>query len=1190
MASVGDVITLVQIAYKATKHIQDILHASQDISELQERLKTLIEVLESLDRRYNDLNDDYRKNLDGINGRLKRTIKDLQTKLDVKRKSWRFYKLRFFWPLKKRDLDDILKKIDGLRGDLQLVLTNSAKEGIDRIQAAGEETKELQRRADERKRMDQVIEKLRSELQDELSTIPQRVEGIVKGSGEWIFREHTFMQWEDSEDGILWVNGLQGSGKTGLMTSYGKILKEKAGNPPEYQVARVFCDHKTLTELSNHFEIIMSLWGQIFDSVDFKMDLKTLKDLEKKLGRGRSRIRSLSLEEERDLKIGVFRQTMTQVGKTILILDGLDEVPEKLQRVLIEDLKTIQKCNKYCRVIVTSRPYKEIGSLFEGDPQFRLKARKMDIKLYIGDRISKEGQGPLKRPEMIEYVTNSLTERSKGIFLMAKLCMDEIVKAATEYECGEMMKELPQSLNDAYFRGLQRLAGTYPTSPNHNPQLPCQAIQALFWVVFAKTPLTEQQLRHALAVGEGDIDYDSKKEFDVDVDDLCGKLLEVKPGSMQVRVAHKSIADYLKMDATRERWFPTIREHIHITLMRFLLFPCMTEGSSSKNVFEKWYGLVVYAINNCGKGLNRILEPKTPLWEITERFLKTHFDSWNTFIKNETINMMSRQSKYWPMSPEALTSGSISNLHLVVTFDLPAFVPIIVDFESLHPRDDHVLMTPLGLAIAQDRFELVKALLERKVPVNVNQEHGKALRPPLYDAVYHRNENMTRLLLASGADMTLRRIDNDQSPLDLAYSIGRGMIASVLAEFISSQASSAKPQELQFLVRGAFLSELKLVIDKGIFIDHPCENGKRLLDYANELGNQSIIDLLILNNATPLLAPQAIETDSSLSPSRYIEPQGSGSPITEEKTWGLENSMIIKSSKGVPNHEVESVTGLEHDLDDIETSSENFSIYLSSEPESVTGLEHDLDGIETNSENFSIYLGSEPESSAGTDWAEEDRLERHPSSETEADIESRTGNVPTEEIGNSRQSSLERSQTKDESGDEFGSNAVIGTQTTVDESIADTEQNVGEDECLHDESALLLEILVDDRLQLPVQRIVFESLSRDQGWSSHSNEGTYLGSSRSWIDVCTQNQDKRSQSFSIQHNVHASKEFRLHTNVWDFQEMKKSSPARAQFIENISAGDKLQVFAHAQGGVGWRNYVAFIRARVYGMETKEDET
>jgi molybdopterin converting factor small subunit len=149
MASVGDVITLVQIAYKATKHIQDILHASQDISELQERLKTLIEVLESLDRRYNDLNDDYRKNLDGINGRLKRTIKDLQTKLDVKRKSWRFYKLRFFWPLKKRDLDDILKKIDGLRGDLQLVLTNSAKEGIDRIQAAGEETKELQRRADE---------------------------------------------------------------------------------------------------------------------------------------------------------------------------------------------------------------------------------------------------------------------------------------------------------------------------------------------------------------------------------------------------------------------------------------------------------------------------------------------------------------------------------------------------------------------------------------------------------------------------------------------------------------------------------------------------------------------------------------------------------------------------------------------------------------------------------------------------------------------------------------------------------------------------------------------------------------------------------------------------------------------------------------------------------------------------------
>lgn len=103
----------------------------------------------------------------------------------------------------------------------------------------------------------------------------------------------------------------------------------------------------------------------------------------------------------------------------------------------------------------------------------------------------------------------------------------------------------------------------YPKS--RSKDVPCHAIQALFWVAFAKSPMTDRELKQGLAVDEGDSDYLKSKDIVKGFNTLCGELIIVDP-------------------------------------------------------------LVTYVLNNWGEGPQEILKPNTTLSKATERFLTGPFD------------------------------------------------------------------------------------------------------------------------------------------------------------------------------------------------------------------------------------------------------------------------------------------------------------------------------------------------------------------------------------------------------------------------------------------------------------------------------------------------------------------------------------------------------------------------------------
>lgn len=699
-------------------------------------------------------------------------------------------------------------------------------------------------------------------------------------------------------------------------------MKERAGDPPTFQVARVFCDHQIpgIHDLRDPMDIIMSLWAQLVASLpDPKFDPEYIKAI---LSR-RETFSSMTKKWER--KMEIFAETTAKIGSVVLILDGLDEVQRDHQQEVVAGLREIQQRSKRCRILITSRPYYSIMGLFHCDsPQskFHLEAKKIDLRLYITDRFSRNYMSRGGKFHKQEEITLTLVDKCKGSFLLAKLFMDEVLRANTDKECSEIIKGLPESAAEAYDRGMNRLAQE-SVSSKLQTGLPCTAIQALFWVAYAKAPMTERQLRQALAINEGDDDYNPSGEVwkDRGIDELCGELVLVDHRNGEVRVAHRTITEHLLLENTRMAWFTNIREHIPSVLLHFLLFKNLktTHGGGSMGNIIQDFPLCSYALEYWGVGLNQTLKPETPIWALAERFLKTRFHNWDEHVKELMVNCLTStcRCEVWKMAQNAVAPGQITGLHWAVFFDLRAFVPILSHHEEEFPVSDPIPTTPLGLAAAyvpESRQDMAQILLENGAKVNLPHSVPQVPRQPLHDAVYYCNVEVAELLLDSGADRSLRLVENDESAFDLAYILCRTGVAKLLASRISGNVVTA--QELQFLVSGGFSADLQRVIKEGLDVNQPCGNGKRALDYALEAENERLSEvkgILVRARADTKLTWPPVMTDTCPYPVNFLEDPTILPLDVMEKSWSENDCaqwrddddtvpFLLLLEKAVPSH------------------------------------------------------------------------------------------------------------------------------------------------------------------------------------------------------------------------------------------------------------------------------------------------
>jgi hypothetical protein len=107
-----------------------------------------------------------------------------------------------------------------------------------------------------------------------------------------------------------------------------------------------------------------------------------------------------------------------------------------------------------------------------------------------------------------------------------------------------------------------------------------------------------------------------------DIGALTGRLLIADPCGGKVSVAHRTLAEYLEEDSTRECLYKDISTRYHSTILRFITpgFIGSDAGLLSSKEFVKQFPLYYYALDNWRRGLASILEQDTPLWDQTKAF------------------------------------------------------------------------------------------------------------------------------------------------------------------------------------------------------------------------------------------------------------------------------------------------------------------------------------------------------------------------------------------------------------------------------------------------------------------------------------------------------------------------------------------------------------------------------------------
>ena len=146
---------------------------------------------------------------------------------------------------------------------------------------------------------------------------------------------------------------------------------------------------------------------------------------------------------------------------------------------------------------------------------------------------------------------------------------------------------LPIKLESIYDTILQRIQ----RQESHNRHL---AISLLCWVLFAKRPLTSSELRHALAIDEGQTQLASQLVLDPSwFAKISGGLVQVDPNTSVVRFLHVSVRDYLTSRSTD--WIANIETEVAKRCITYLNFDAFSAKSRLNRRLNSGFSHIHYS-------------------------------------------------------------------------------------------------------------------------------------------------------------------------------------------------------------------------------------------------------------------------------------------------------------------------------------------------------------------------------------------------------------------------------------------------------------------------------------------------------------------------------------------------------------------------------------------------------------------
>ncbi|RSM12008.1 hypothetical protein CDV31_006458 [Fusarium ambrosium] len=535
----------------------------------------------------------------------------------------------------------------------------------------------------------------------------------VAGTGVWLTSSSAYQEWlQGEEHGLLWIKGIPGSGKSVMAAN---LVNEIATSNPGCPV--LFFFFRQIIDANHEPQALLRDWlDQVLDySPPLQKKLKTYL---------RRPIDSVSMEDMwKDLKMALENLP----GKAFCIADALDEMDQGNNGFLsaLGDLGSWRP--KTVKVLITSRPVPTVEDPLRLTPclHVRLEEKMVDadISKYVQYTLS---NSTIPQSEW-EVIMNAVPGRANGLFLYAKLAMDAFLEQ--DADITNVISRLPADLNVLYTDLLKEHARRSGVAE----EIQHLILQA---VTHASRPLRLLELAELIKVLSPDGSTRDLKTTKSLIRAACGPLLEILADET-VSVIHHSFTEYLKGTTRSEDdpGYPILqRGPTHAALatscLHYLLAGCLASVSLDQpQRYSRWQ----QEESDRPVGLESRL--KHPFFEYAINNWAHHANRSEAAGHDQTaLNVEIGK-----------LLGNDNNRRRWLRMEAPGY-------ESL---------TPLHVAAKEGLVSYTKEVLPTS-EVDAFSRYGQT---PLWMAAANGHAEVTRLLIAAGADRYPHQPDHGEKPL-----------------------------------------------------------------------------------------------------------------------------------------------------------------------------------------------------------------------------------------------------------------------------------------------------------------------------------------------------------------------------------------------------------------------------------------
>ena len=783
---------------------------------------------------------------------FKRILEDLQRKLAPGRKP----KSRFIvmihdlgWPFKQDDFRNIILTIERQKSLFDLALTNDnlrLSMAILKTTQQMADTMEIvrvsQRVLEEKSHMivesieshhishDEEMQRLQEiQAQDKKQALLSQLTTIdfeavhadissrrTEDTGQWLLESGEYISWRDKGSStVLWCPGLPGAGKTVLASLIIDSLRQpesgiKLVAPANLRngVAAVYCSYRSSDSTSN---LLGSVFGQFLAPVE--------------------NVQSMNVSQIEDPKCmqSTLQAFKEHYEKLFLVIDALDECSDVSNLLKqFRDIMEIGKSNGLdFHILITGRPSvsAEIERYLRPDGHLEIKSRDEDVRKYLQQSLCSHGQLSDWIASDLDFenlIIDSILARLSGMFLLARLYMDILNHTPTKRGVRKALSTLPLGIHDTYAEAWNRVMAQRPQQAELGKRV-------LLWVIHTTRPLRKQELQYALAVEEGDEEFDLEGLVDAkSLTSFCAGLVIINEQSNLVSLVHPTTQEYFS--ERKADLFPGAHEEIARVCIAYLrMKPLVDEGAlRSKEAFhQRWRSspLLGYTAVNWGLHVRTAdTEQATKLSllllnEDNARLAASQALILNVIGSIDWDTEWPDQSDDLPMADSVVFLGP---LHLAAYFGLndsaKALIQQGIDVNAL----DGINGNPLHWALIEGHNDMLGSLLDHGANANLERDQVSFRRwhmiglftLPLSIAAFLGNVKAIEILISYGAEVNKPQSNySDETSLSVALYACQHDAARILLD--RGADVNLEPRGISEAATHGSFETLKMVIEGG---------------------------------------------------------------------------------------------------------------------------------------------------------------------------------------------------------------------------------------------------------------------------------------------------------------------------------------------------------------------------------------